>query len=53
MNDDHQLAAQVAYDAGQLLLALRETSDDSATLRAAGDANANVLILDALRAARP
>jgi 3'(2'), 5'-bisphosphate nucleotidase len=53
MTDDHQLAAQIAYDAGQLLLQLRTTSDDSATLRAQGDARANVLILDALHAARP
>ncbi len=53
MPDDHQLAARVAEDAGRLLLALRETSDDGATLRRAGDARANVLILEALRAARP
>ena len=53
MTDDHQLAAQIAYDAGQLLLHLRTTSDDSATLKTEGDAQANVLILDALRKARP
>lgn len=53
MIDDHELSARVARDAGKLLLALRETSDDSATLRAEGDAQANVLILDALRKARP
>ena len=53
MPDDHQLAARVAEDAGRLLLALRETSDDGATLRRAGDAWANVLILEALRAACP
>ena len=29
VTDDHELAARVAHDAGQLLLALRETSDDS------------------------
>jgi len=51
--DDHQLAARVAHDAGRLLLALRTTSEDAATLRRAGDAQANVLILEALRAARP
>jgi 3'(2'), 5'-bisphosphate nucleotidase len=51
--DDHDLAARVARDAGKLLMALRETSDDSATLRAEGDAQANVLILEALRTARP
>jgi 3'(2'), 5'-bisphosphate nucleotidase len=53
VSDDHQLAARVAYDAGQLLLKIRETSDDSATLRAAGDAQANVLILELLGRARP
>lgn len=53
MIDDHELAARVAHDAGRLLLELRETSDDPATLRAAGDAQANELILDALRRARP
>jgi 3'(2'), 5'-bisphosphate nucleotidase len=53
LNDDHELAAQVAYDAGRLLLALRTTSDDPATLKREGDAQANVLILDALHRARP
>jgi 3'(2'), 5'-bisphosphate nucleotidase len=53
MTDDHQLAAQIAHDAGRLLLQLRTTSDDPATLRAQGDARANILILDALHAARP
>ncbi len=53
MTDDHQLAARIAYDAGQLLLQLRTTTDDSATLKTEGDARANVLILDALRKARP
>jgi 3'(2'), 5'-bisphosphate nucleotidase len=51
--DDHQLAARVARDAGQLLLEIRKTRRDPAELRAAGDAQANVLILEALRAARP
>jgi 3'(2'), 5'-bisphosphate nucleotidase len=50
---DHQLAAQIAHDAGQLLLALRPTIDDPTELRNAGDARANVLILDALHTARP
>ncbi len=53
MTDDHELAARVAQDAGRLLLKLREASDDPATLKAAGDAQANVFILDALRSARP
>jgi 3'(2'), 5'-bisphosphate nucleotidase len=51
--DDHQLAARVAHDAGRLLLEIRKTSSDPAELRAAGDAQANVLILEALAAARP
>jgi 3'(2'), 5'-bisphosphate nucleotidase len=51
--DDHQLAARVAHDAGRLLLEIRGTIDDPKELRAAGDAQANVLILDALHAARP
>jgi 3'(2'), 5'-bisphosphate nucleotidase len=51
--DDHQLAARVARDAGQLLLEIRTTSSDPAELRKAGDAQANVLILEALQAARP
>jgi 3'(2'), 5'-bisphosphate nucleotidase len=53
VSDDHQLAAQIAYDAGQLLLQIRTTTDDPATLKAQGDAQANVLILDALHRARP
>ena len=51
--DDHQLAAHVARDAGRLLLEIRTTSSDPAELRAAGDARANVLILEALSTARP
>lgn len=50
---DHALAAAIARDAARLLLALRPTIDDPDDLRKAGDARANVLILDALRAARP
>jgi 3'(2'), 5'-bisphosphate nucleotidase len=53
VSDDHQLAARVAEDAGRLLLELRKTSDDPATLRTEGDARANVVILDALRRERP
>jgi 3'(2'), 5'-bisphosphate nucleotidase len=52
-DNDHALAARVARDAGRLLLELRTTSSDPAELRAAGDAQANVLILEALDAARP
>jgi 3'(2'), 5'-bisphosphate nucleotidase len=50
---DAELAAQIAYDAGRLLLALRETTEDPAELKREGDAQANVLILDALHRARP
>jgi 3'(2'), 5'-bisphosphate nucleotidase len=50
---DHEVARRIAVDAGRLLLDLRPTIDDPKALRAAGDARANVLILDALRAARP
>ena len=49
---DHALAASIARDAGRLLLDLRPTIEDPAALRKAGDARANVLILDALHAAR-
>jgi 3'(2'), 5'-bisphosphate nucleotidase len=51
--DDHQLAARIAHDAGQLLLELRPTIEDPKELRAAGDARANELILTALREHRP
>jgi 3'(2'), 5'-bisphosphate nucleotidase len=51
--DDHALAARLATAAGELLLELRPTIADPAELKAAGDARANVLILERLRAARP
>jgi 3'(2'), 5'-bisphosphate nucleotidase len=51
--DDHRLAARIAEDAGRLLLELRRSGADPSTLRREGDARANVLILEALRAARP
>jgi 3'(2'), 5'-bisphosphate nucleotidase len=51
--DDHALAAALAREAGELLLDLRPTITDPTELRNAGDARANVLILDALRSARP
>jgi 3'(2'), 5'-bisphosphate nucleotidase len=47
--NDHELAAQIAHDAGQLLLDLRArgaSKDD-------GDREANTFILDALARARP
>ena len=51
--DDHQLAAQLAEDAGRLLLVLRDSGLQGAELGLAGDRDANALILDALRDARP
>jgi 3'(2'), 5'-bisphosphate nucleotidase len=53
VTDDHQLAARIARDAGALLLELRRSGADPSTLRREGDARANVLILEALAAARP
>jgi 3'(2'), 5'-bisphosphate nucleotidase len=52
-DDDAQLAARIAGDAGRLLLDLRRQLDDPAELKREGDARANVLILDALARARP
>ena len=51
--DDHQLAAQLAEEAGRLLLALRGSGLEGADLGLAGDREANALILDVLRKARP
>lgn len=51
--NDHELAAALAEDAGRLLLELRQSGLQSAELGIAGDRDANALILDALRAARP
>ena len=53
MTGDDELAAQIAEDAGRLLLRLRATTDDPAIRKREGDAQANVLILDALQRARP
>ena len=50
---DHELAARLAEDAGKLLLALRGQISDAAELKAAGDRDANVLILAGLAEARP
>ena len=52
---DAALAADVATDAGKLLLAVREEMGffDPYDLGDAGDKQANVLILDRLRAERP
>jgi 3'(2'), 5'-bisphosphate nucleotidase len=51
--NDHELAASLATAAGELLLQIRPTIADPKELKAAGDARANVLILDRLRPARP
>src|SRR6476619_8181948 len=51
--NDHDLAVELATAAGELLLAIRPTIADPSELKAAGDARANVLILDRLRPARP
>ena len=44
--NDHELAAAIAEAAGALLLELRPTISDPTELKAAGDARANVVILD-------
>ena len=51
--DDHELAADLATAAGELLLAIRPTIADPKELKAAGDARANELILGRLQPARP
>ncbi len=50
---DHALAAELAEQAGRLLLELREQISDPAKLKAAGDHRANELILAGLADARP
>ncbi len=51
--NDHELSAAIAEEAGRLLLALRPTIEDPRELKDAGDAQANVVILDRLAAERP
>jgi 3'(2'), 5'-bisphosphate nucleotidase len=51
--NDHELATSLAEQAGHLLLALRGQISDPAELKAAGDRQANELILAGLAAARP
>jgi 3'(2'), 5'-bisphosphate nucleotidase len=52
--DDHELAAQLASDAGALLMVLlRKGELEGAALGAAGDAQANRLLLEGLARARP
>jgi 3'(2'), 5'-bisphosphate nucleotidase len=52
-DDDHRLAARLAEEAGRLLVALRSEIADPDELKAAGDRQANELILAGLAAARP
>jgi 3'(2'), 5'-bisphosphate nucleotidase len=55
--DDHALAAQIATDAGELLLALRSRlhgeGADGKTLKDEGDRQSHEFIMSALAAARP
>lgn len=53
--DDHELAAEVAAEAGRLLVAIRgvDEGDDPKRLRDEGDRQAHVRILELLAAARP
>jgi 3'(2'), 5'-bisphosphate nucleotidase len=52
--DDHELAAQLASEAGALLMALRQSRElEGAALGAAGDAQANRLLLEGLARERP
>ena len=51
--NDHELSAAIAEAAGALLLELRPTITDPTELKAAGDARANVLILEWLARERP
>jgi 3'(2'), 5'-bisphosphate nucleotidase len=50
---DHELAAALAEQAGELLLELRIRISDPGELKATGDQRANELILDGLARARP
>ncbi|MEV4095339.1 3'(2'),5'-bisphosphate nucleotidase CysQ [Streptosporangium saharense] len=55
IRDDHVLAADLATEAGRLLLALREKSgfDDPPALRAEGDSASHRFLMDALATSRP
>jgi 3'(2'), 5'-bisphosphate nucleotidase len=48
--DDHQDAAEIATEAGRLLLALREQDLPAAELKAAGDARSQLYLAEALAA---
>ncbi|WP_431469960.1 3'(2'),5'-bisphosphate nucleotidase CysQ [Sphingosinithalassobacter sp. LHW66-3] len=51
--NDHELAASIAAEAGALLLRLQREGTAGSALGAAGDRQANALILKRLRAERP
>ncbi|MFD0889544.1 inositol monophosphatase family protein, partial [Streptosporangium algeriense] len=55
IRDDHILAADLATEAGELLLALREKRgfEDPAALRAEGDSAAHRFLMEALATSRP
>ncbi|OUC98986.1 3'(2'),5'-bisphosphate nucleotidase CysQ [Streptosporangium minutum] len=55
IRDDHVLATDLATEAGERLLALREKEGfaDPSTLRKEGDASAHVFLMDALARLRP
>ncbi|MEO3887989.1 inositol monophosphatase family protein [Nonomuraea sp. B5E05] len=55
IRDDHALAADLATEAGELLLRVRERTgfDDPAALRAEGDRAAHVLLMESLSRLRP
>lgn len=55
MTSDHELAARLAQDAGQLLLAVRAELAEApaAERKAAGDARSHDFLMQALAVARP
>ncbi|GAA3094046.1 3'(2'),5'-bisphosphate nucleotidase CysQ [Streptosporangium carneum] len=55
IRDDHILAANLATEAGERLLALREKTgfDDPSALRAEGDTASHLFLMEALTASRP
>ncbi|MFI6599049.1 3'(2'),5'-bisphosphate nucleotidase CysQ [Nonomuraea sp. NPDC050536] len=53
IRDDHALAADLATEAGERLLEIREGFDDPAALRAKGDRASHVFLMEALARLRP
>ncbi|WP_214325922.1 3'(2'),5'-bisphosphate nucleotidase CysQ [Nonomuraea sediminis] len=53
IRDDHALATDLATEAGERLLEIREGFDDPAALRAKGDRAAHVFLMEALARLRP